>query len=214
MGVVSLSRFRSEPGHAGKHLELHLEACQRLRGMGMQAAAMQPIAGGDIGSLVMSVNHASYAEYVASIKTMQADQGWQDFYAGAMATGAAVQVESSLFNDGDPSFQPAAGRPLGVILALQWSVKPGRLDDFVANVMASMAHIERMGGRPRPLQSVVGAHPMTTLYTTAFEDLDAYAAYADKVGTDPEWQAFWADLMKDPSGDVIRSGLYLNISDG
>ena len=44
-------------------------------------------------------------------------------------------------------------------------------------------HIERMGGTPRALQSVVGAHPMTTLVAVTFEDLDAYGACADKTAT-------------------------------
>jgi hypothetical protein len=53
---------------------------------------------------------------------------------------------------------------------------------------------------------------MTMLTTTGFADLDAYGEYADKIGVDAEFQAYWAEVMKDPTADLVRSGLYLNIS--
>ena len=123
-----------------------------------------------------------------------------------------MQVESSLFNDMDPDFQLDPNRPLGVIMATQWRAKPGRIADFAANVIQSFPMIERMGGIPRAVQCVIGAYPMTTLVTTTFADLDAYGAYTDAIGGDDEWQSFWADAMADPTADMVRSGLYLNIS--
>ena len=210
MAVVSLAGFRSEPGRTEEHMTLHMEATERLHAMGMAAAPLQAMAGGDIGTLTMSVNHASNAEWVANIKKMQTDPGWQDFYRRAMGTGAATQVESSLFTDIDPYFQ-AADRELGVVLATQWRARPGRLVDFMAKVTESFGHVERMGGRPRAMQSVIGAHPMTTLVSTAFDDLDAYGAYADTIATDKEWQAFWMGALSDPTADMIRSGIYANM---
>jgi hypothetical protein len=121
-------------------------------------------------------------------------------------------VESSVFSDLDTTFQPSTDRPLGVILATQWRARPGRLADFVANVMTSTPHIERMGGLPRTMQSVIGAHPMSMLLTTTFADLDAYGEYTDKLASDQQWQDFWAGAMADPSAELIRSGVYMNIS--
>ncbi len=210
MAVVSLTSFRSEPGRAGEHMALHMEAAERLQGLGMAAAPLQVLAGGDIGTLAMSVSYANNAEWVAGVKKMQADASWQEFYRNAMGTGAATQAESSLFTDVDPNFQ-AANRTLGVVLAVQWRALPGRLADFMGKVAESFPHIERMGGRPRALQSVIGAHPMTTLVSTAFDDLDAYGAYADATATDAEWQAFWAGAMSDPTAELIRSGVYVNM---
>lgn len=214
MSVVTITRFRTEPGRFADHLALHLEALQRLRGLGMQAIAMQPLAGGDVGSLVMSVNYDTTADYVSSLQKAQADSGWQEFYANAMASGAATQVEASIFNDLDPSFRADASRPLGAVLGFQWRARPGRMEDFIGNVMDSIPHIERLGGSGRQMQSAVGAHPMTMLTTVGFADLDAYGEYTDKLGTDAEFQAYWAEVMKDPTADLVRSGLYLNISDG
>ncbi len=191
-------------------MALHMEATERLHAMGIAAAPMLALAGGDIGTLTMSVNHADNAEWVANTKKLQGDTGWQEFYQGAMNSGAATQTESSLFSDIDPNFE-AANRKLGVVLATQWRARPGRLMDFMAKVTESFGHVERMGGRPRAMQSVIGAHPMTTLVTTAFDDLDAYGAYADTIATDAAWQEFWMGALSDPTADMIRSGIYANM---
>jgi len=213
MGMIALTRFATQAGHAAKHLELHMEALERLRGMGMQAVALQPLAGGDVGSLTMSINYANTADYVAATNKVRGDSGWQEFYARAMASGAAQQVESSLFNDLDAAFQPSADRPLGVVLATQWRARPGRMEDFVGKVVESVGHVTRLGGLSRPMQSMIGMHPMSMLVATSFADLDAYAAYSDALASDAAWQSFWADTMKNPSADLLRSGLYVNMSD-
>jgi len=181
--------------------------------MDIRAVALQPIAGTDVGTLSVSVNYANNAEYAATMQKVLGDAGWQDFYARTGASGASQLVETSVFSDLDPSFQPAADRPLGVLLATQWRARPGRMADLVAAITTSAAHIERMGGAPRAMQSVIGAHPMTMITTIAFADLDAYGTYSDKLAGDGQWQAFWADAMADPSAELIRSGVYINISD-
>lgn len=212
MGTIAISRFATQPGQMAHHVEIHLEALQRLRAMGLAAVALRPVAGSDVGSLAMVVNFENYAAYATGIQTMAADQGWQEFYSAAMGSGAAVQVESSLFADLDPAFQPAADRPLGVVLSTQWRAFPGRLEDFVAKVMEAGPHTERMGGRDRPMQSLIGQHPFTTMVATAFGDIDAYGAYADTASVDTEFQAFWAAAMADPPAELVRTGLYVNMS--
>ena len=97
-------------------------------------------------------------------------------------------------------------------MATQWRALPGRMADFMAKVIDSHEHVKRMGGTPRALQSVIGPHPMTTMVVVTFADLDAYGAYADRTASDAGWQEFWAGAMADPTADMIRSGLYANIS--
>lgn len=213
MAVVTLQSFRSEPGRNEEHMALHMEATERLHGMGIAAAPLQPMAGGDIGTLAMTVNYADNADWAATAQRVQSDDGWQEFYRRAMGTGAATQVESSVFSDVDPNFE-AGDRKLGVVLAAQWSARPGRLMDFMAKVTESFPHIERLGGRPRAMQSLIGAHPMTTLVSTAFDDLDAYGAYADATATDAAWQEFWMGALADPTAELIRSGIYVNMMGG
>ena len=133
----------------------------------MAAVPLQAMAGTEIGVVAMTVNFASNADYVTASQRLQSDATWQEFYGRAMASKSAVQVESSIFVDVDPSFQPDPERPLGAVLATQWRVKPGRMDDFVGNVMTSGTHIERMGGRMRAMQSMIGAHPMTMMVSPA-----------------------------------------------
>lgn len=212
MAVVSLSVFRTEPGRLADHMSAAAEALGHLRRLGLQAANLQAISGGDIGTITTSTNYASNADYAASFQRVMADEQWQEFWGRAASGGSAVQVESSLFTDLDPGFQPSPDRPLGVILATQWRPMPGRLMEFMGHVAAAMPHIARMGGLARTMQSLIGAHPMTVLVTTAFADMDAYGAYADKTASDQEWQEFWAGVMADPTAELIRSGVYVNIS--
>ncbi len=212
MAVMSVSAFRSETGRLADHLAASEEAIGHLRRLGLAAMASQVVAGTDVGTIATSINYENGAAYASGVQTILADEAWQEFWGRAAAGGSATQTEASLFSDVDPDFQLDPNRPLGVIMATQWRAKPGRLADFAANVMASFPMIERMGGTPRAMQCVIGAHPMTTLVTTTFADLDAYGAYTDTLQGDDEWQAFWGDAMADPTADMVRSGLYLNIS--
>jgi hypothetical protein len=213
MGVIALSGFRTEPGRLEDHVAAAAEAVEHLRRLGLQAVNLQAVAGGDVGTVATSINYADNTAYVKGLQAILGDEAWQDFWGRAASGGSATQVESSLFSDVDPSFQPAADRPLGVVLATQWRAKPGRLVDFMTNVATSIPHIERMGGTPRQMQCLIGAHPMTALITTTFADLDAYGEYSDTLATDDQWQDFWAGAMADPTADLLRTGLYLNISD-
>lgn len=212
MGVVSVNGFRTEPGRLDDHLAAAGEALGHLRRLGLQAITLQPIAGGDIGTVSTVVNYASNADHAAALQKIAGDEQWQAFWSKAASGGSAVQAESSIYSDVDASFQPSPDRPLGVILATQWRARPGRLMDFMGNVMASMPHIERMGGLARAMQCLVGEHPMTVLVTVSFPDFDAYGAYADTTASDEQWQAFWAGVMSDPTAELVRSGVYANIS--
>jgi hypothetical protein len=212
MAVVSLTGFATEPGRLADHLAASTEALGHLRRLGQQAMLLQPISGGDIGTTSMVINYADNAAYAAGVQAIGADEQWQEFWARASAAGAASQVESTLMEDLDPGFQPAADRPLGALLAVQWRAKDGRLVDFLGKVAAAAPMIERMGGAVRTMQCLVGRYPMTTLVSTSFADLDAYGAYADRTAADAEWQTFWAGALSDPTADIVRSGVYLNIS--
>lgn len=212
MGVMNIVAFRTAPGRLEDHLALTAGATERLRGLGLAAVPMQALVGADVGTISMVVNHASNADYVAGVGKLQSDAGWQAFYADAMKSQAAELVENSLFSDLDPSFQPDPGRPLGAVLATQWAPKAGRLTEFIERVGQAGEHVARMGGRQRPMQCVIGAHPLTILIPVGFEDLDAYGAYADTAAADPAWQELWGGFVADPSADLVRSGIYVNIS--
>ncbi len=213
MAVASVTSFRTEPGRLGDHLALSVEALEHLRRLGMQAILIRCQSGADAGLIGMSVNHADNAEYARALETIAADEKWQEFWARAGNSGAASQVESSVYSDIDPGFSPAPDRPLGVLAAYQWRPKDGRFADFIGNVQTATPMLEGHGATVRTMQSLVGLHPMTVLVVTTFEDLAAYGAHADAVDGDADWQAFWAGVMADPTADLVRSGLYVNIGD-
>jgi hypothetical protein len=212
MAVVSLSAFATQAGRTADHMAASVEAVGHLNRMGIPTFLLQPLAGGDIGTRAIVANHANNAAYAAATQRLAADEQWQEFLARAMAGGSAQQVESSLLDDLDPNYQPAADRPLGVLLGFQWRAKDGRLAQFLGKVAEAVPHIERLGGAVRTMQCLTGRYPMTVMVSTAFADLDSYGAYADRTAADAEWQAFWADALGDPTADLVRTGLYLNVT--
>ena len=119
MAVVSLSGFATEPGRLADHMAASVEALGHLRRLGQQAMLLQPISGGDVGTTSMVINYADNAAYAAGTQAIGADEQWQEFWARASAAGAARHVESTLMNELDPGFEPAANRPLGALLAVQ-----------------------------------------------------------------------------------------------
>ncbi len=213
MGVVSTTIYRTEPGGFETHMALALEAQGHLRRLGLRAVTLQPMAGGDVGTIATVVNHESHAAYAAAIQSVMGDQQWQEFMTRASGSGSASQMETAIFEDLDPEFQPPEDRPMGALLAVQWRVYPGRMADFQSNVMEAVSHVQRLGGAPRVMQSFLGAHPITIMFSTTFADMDAYGDYGDRTARDGEWQAFWEKVMTNPSAEAVRSGLYLNVGD-
>ncbi len=212
MAVSYVSTWRTEPGKFNEHLEGMTEALGHLRRLGLQAVLLQSIAGSDAGTMSHSVNFANYAAFATDFQKLNADPEWQEFYSDVMRKGPAVEVEASLFQDVDASFQPAADRPLGVIAATQWRPLHGRGADFLAQVEAGLQHVQRLGGTARVMQSVNGLHPNTVLIPVTFADLDAWGAYSDSLAADEQWQEFWAGAMGDPTADLVRAGVFVNIS--
>ena len=212
MAVATLHTFKTETGRLEDHMAASMEGLEHLHRLGMQAALLNCTYGSDIGSMTTVINYANNADHAASTQKILADEGWQEFWMRAAAGGSAMPVEAAVMQDVDASYQPPEDRPFGVILATQWRAHPGRLMDFMGHVMESVPHIERMGGAVRVMQSLLGTHPMTTLVSTTFADMDSYGAYADATAGDAAWQEFWAGVMSDPTADLVRSGVYVNMS--
>jgi hypothetical protein len=78
------------------HMASTAEAITHLRRLSLQAVAMQPIAGSDVGTISVSVNYANNANHASSIQLVQADSGWQDFWAKSTASAASTLVEFHL----------------------------------------------------------------------------------------------------------------------
>jgi hypothetical protein len=208
MGIATIHSFKTETGRLADHVASSAEAVQHLRRLGLMAMTMTPIAGTDIGTIATVVNYADNADHASSVQKVQNDGEWQAFWLEAAGRGSASLVEASIYSDIDPAFAPATDRPLGVLMATQWRAKDGRMPDFMGKVVESLPHIERMGGHPRVMMSMVGAYPMSTVVSVTFADLGAYGAYADQIASDSQWQEFWSSVGTDPTADLVRSGVY------
>jgi hypothetical protein len=208
MGVVSIHSFRTEPGRLAEHTANSAEALEHLQRLGLQAMTMSPVAGTDVGTIATVVNYEDNAHHATSMVKVQGDSEWQKFWLRASSGGSATMVESSIYFDADPAWEPANDRPLGAMMATQWKAKDGRMAEFMSNVNSSLPHIKRLGGAPRVMMSMVGAHPMSVVVSVTFADLEAYGAYADALAGDAQWQEFWAGIGTDPTADLVRSGVY------
>ena len=113
MAVTFLNGFRTNPGRLADHLASTAEAIGHLRRLDVQAFDMQPLTGTDVGTIVSATTHADNADWATSMQQVLADEGWQDFWGRVTSNPSAEQVESSLFADIDPTFEPATDRPLG-----------------------------------------------------------------------------------------------------
>lgn len=209
MGVVSVYSFRTLPGGYARHVEAAEEARQRLQGLGVAAFTLTPLAGSFTGEIATVLNHADNASWAADMAKVQADEGWQEFYLRVMAEGFAEQTEASIYVDLDPTFVPAADRPLGAMVATQWRPMPGRAGDLLAHIEQAHPHIERLGGGFRAMNCMQGAEPMTMTVSITFEDLEHLAEYNDKLAVDEQFATYWAGIMANPSAALVRSGTFL-----
>jgi hypothetical protein len=121
--------------------------------------------------------------------------------------GSEAGTIATIMNHADNAAHAAAIQAIGADEA--WAEYWLRVS---AQVAMAIPHIERLGGAVRTLQCVMGSHPMTVMVSTTFADLGAYGAYQDAVATDAGFQEFWAGAMTAPTADVVRTGLYMNIS--
>ena len=208
MALASVHVFRTLPGKLVEHLEATEEAKQRLQSLGLQAFTLQPIAGSDIGGLATVVQYADNRAYTDALQKVQADQGWQEFFARVSSAAIAEPIEVSLFSDTDPTFAPDPNRALGVLQGTQWSPRPGRLMGLMENIAQAKSHIERLGGAVRTMQCMTGRYPMTVNVSVTFEDLDHFGEYGEKLAVDEQFQGYWAGVMADPTAVLVRSGIY------
>jgi hypothetical protein len=99
---------------------------------------------------------------------------------------------------------------VAVVNVTTWRIHPGRLQEFIANASEARRIHERLGGRVRVWQPIVGGEPSTIGYAIEHDDMNAYGAFSDKLVSDSEWQAFLARIMgnADPGAEMVNSGLY------
>lgn len=208
MGIIAVNGYRPIGDKTVQLMELFEEGRALLQELDLAAASMQHLAGSEPGSVAMIVNYSDMTDWATATERLQADERWGEFFARAMGTGAGEMIEQAIYTDMDPTFTPAPDRPLGAANLTQWRPLAGKLPQFVEHVTGAKAHLERLGGTVRILQSIMNSHPMTFTVSVTFEDLAHLAEHSEKLAADEQWAAYWSDVMINPTADLVRTGTY------
>jgi hypothetical protein len=91
-----------------------------------------------------------------------------------------------------------------------WKVRPGKTQEFLANVLTAKKILERLGARVRVMNQLVGANAPCTLVIIESPDWKAFGERLEKMQSDSEWQSFFATAVlnnANPAADLIDTAL-------
>jgi len=96
-----------------------------------------------------------------------------------------------------------------------WQPEPGRQPELGVEVATGRRIHERLGARVAVWVPVVGGRPESVTYTVEFDDMAAWATFADRLAGDREWAAFWATAASgaDPVLTVVDTMLVAEVDD-
>src|ERR1035437_2178822 len=98
---------------------------------------------------------------------------------------------------------------MAVLQSTVFRVRPGKAQQFMADVATAKKILERLGARVRVVNQVVGTNAPCTAFITESADWKAYGEFQAKVNADSEWQTFIAKIgaNREPEADQIATGL-------
>ncbi len=99
---------------------------------------------------------------------------------------------------------------MAILATTVWKVRPGKTQDFLANVAAAKRILERLGGRVRLVNQVVGSLAPAMIVIVESADWKAYGEQQAKAQADSQWQEFFARVIANntnPSADLVATGL-------
>jgi hypothetical protein len=88
-----------------------------------------------------------------------------------------------------------------------WRARDGHLQEFIAKVATAKKIHERLGGKVRVWQSMIGGQPMTLGYVIEHAGWADFGKFGEKLEKDGEWQTFWSDALAHPTADLIQNSL-------
>lgn len=107
---------------------------------------------------------------------------------------------------------------MAVLGITQWKIRPGKGQEFLENCAKAKAIQERLGAQSIRVFMGTFAGPNTNVvsYAIEHENAEAQGAFADKLGSDPEWQDFWQGVNStaDPSAEMISNSLAVEVALG
>src|SRR5215472_11571689 len=98
-----------------------------------------------------------------------------------------------------------------------WKVRPGKTQDFLVNAASAKKILERLGGRVRLVNQVVGTLAPAMIFIVESSDWKAYGDLQAKMQDDSEWQEFFGRVIANnvnPSADLIGTGLSTDVPVG
>ncbi len=104
---------------------------------------------------------------------------------------------------------------MAVVQLSQWSINPGRGQEFFQNVATAKAIHERLGASVRVYQSTLaGPNANSISNVQEFADATAHGAFTDKLNADAEWQTFLQNVLgaADPSGVLLANSLATEVT--
>jgi hypothetical protein len=99
---------------------------------------------------------------------------------------------------------------MAVLQTTVWKVRPGKAQDFMANVATARKIVEKLGAQTRFVNQMVGTNAPAFIVIIESKDWNAFGALQAKMQTDSEWQAFFMRAVAnnpDPAADLIGTGL-------
>ncbi len=99
---------------------------------------------------------------------------------------------------------------MAVLATTVWRVRPGKAQDFLANVASAKRILERLGGGVRVVNQAVGTNAPAFILIIESADWKAYGELQTKMQSDSEWQGFFAQAISNntnPSAELIGTGL-------
>jgi hypothetical protein len=96
---------------------------------------------------------------------------------------------------------------MALLQVAQFRVTPGKTQELNGNVAKAKKIHERLGGKVRVWQSVIGGQPMSLGYVIEHASWTAFGTFGEKMQQDTEWQSFWADAVAHPSADLLQNSV-------
>lgn len=106
---------------------------------------------------------------------------------------------------------------MGILQSSVFRVRPGKAQEFMADVATAKRILERLGARVCVVNQVVGTNAPCTVFITESADWKAYGEFSAKIETDSEWQKFYSKAALDnpnPAADLIATGLSTDVAVG
>ncbi len=101
---------------------------------------------------------------------------------------------------------------MAVVSVFAWAVKPGRTQEVLGIVAQAKKIHERLGAQVRVLLPQYSSEPANLTYILEHDSMTAHGEFSDKLQSDQEWQAIFAQIQTntDPSAVLSQSNLYMD----